>query len=133
MDRIFLDANVLFSEAYRANSGLLSLWRLRNARLCSSHYAVEEARINLDQAEQKERLTRLSSSLELFEAEPQELPDRMVLPEKDTPIMLAAMAARATHLLTGDLRHFGAYFGKTIGGILILPPSDYLKLHGRSR
>jgi uncharacterized protein len=128
MDRIFLDANVLFSAAYRAHSGLLALWKLRNARLYSSRYAVEEARINLDEAPQKERLTRLSFSLELFEAEPQELPERMVLPEKDVPIMLAAVVARATHLLTGDVRHFGVYFGKTIRGILILPPGDYLRL-----
>jgi hypothetical protein len=44
------------------------------------------------------------------------------------PIMLAAIEARATHLLTGDMRHFGAYFGKKIHDILIIPPGDYLRL-----
>ena len=26
MDKLFLDANILFSAAYRANAGLLRLW-----------------------------------------------------------------------------------------------------------
>jgi hypothetical protein len=49
------------------------------------------------------------------------------LPDKDVPILLAAIEARATHLITGDVRHFGAYFGKRIEGILVLLPGDYLK------
>ncbi len=131
MDRLFLDANVLFSAAYRAKAGLLKLWKLKDAKLCSSQYALAEARINLADEAQKERLTRLSEALELFDAALHELPDGISLPEKDMPIMLAAMEARATHLLTGDLRHFGTYFGKRIEGILILPPGDYLKGHSR--
>jgi hypothetical protein len=42
-------------------------------------------------------------------------------------IFLAAMAARATHLLTGDKTHFGRYYRRTIAGVLILPPSVYLR------
>jgi hypothetical protein len=48
------------------------------------------------------------------------------LPEKDAPILLAAMEAQATYLITGDVRHFGLYFGKHIEGILILLPANYL-------
>jgi hypothetical protein len=40
---------------------------------------------------------------------------------------LAAMAAHATHLLTADVQHFGAYFGRKVCGILVLPPGDCLK------
>jgi len=29
MDRLFLDANVLFSAVYRPNPGLLKLWKLK--------------------------------------------------------------------------------------------------------
>ena len=47
MDQLFLDANVLFSAAYRPGAGLLALWKLKNVRLCTSHYALEEARLNL--------------------------------------------------------------------------------------
>ena len=47
MDRLFLDANVLFSAAYRPNAGLLRLWRLPDVVLCTGRYALEEARTNL--------------------------------------------------------------------------------------
>lgn len=53
------------------------------------------------------------------------------LPEKDVPIFLAAIEARATHLVTGDVRHFRAYFGKKIQGIAILRPGDYLRMVAR--
>jgi len=127
MDRLFLDANVLFSAAYRPGAGLLQLWKLNNAVLCSSRYAFEEARVNLAGEDQRVRLASLSESLHWFEAVQRELPRGVVLPEKDVPIMLAARAARATHLLTGDVRHFGAYFGRKIEGIAIVSPGDYLR------
>ena len=49
------------------------------------------------------------------------------LPEKDRPILLAAVRAGATHLITGYFAHFGPYYGKRIGGVLILPPARYLR------
>ncbi len=127
MDRLFLDANILFSAAYRPDSGLLQLWKLKDVSLCSSAYALEEARINLEEDDQRARLHRLAGSVHLLEAFGQELPKGISLPGKDAPIMLAAIGARATHLLTGDLRHFGPYLGKKISGILITLPADYLR------
>ncbi len=84
MDRLFLDANVLFSAAYKVR---------------------------------------------LFDAGERELPHGVALPEK-VPIPLTAIEANATHLLTGDIRHFGSFFGKRVEGILVLPPGDYLRRHG---
>jgi len=127
MDRLFLDANVLFSAAYRPNAGLLEFWKLKGAILCSSKYAVEEARINLALEIQRSRLEKLSARLRLFDAPPAELPRGVSLPDNDAPILLAAIAAEATHLITGDVRHFGPYLGRTIEGILILTPADYLR------
>jgi uncharacterized protein len=129
MDRLFLDANVLFSAAYLPEAGLLTLWKLKTAALCSSRYAVEEARINLDDDEQRARLTVLTQHVPLFDAVTQHLPSGVSLPEKDVPILLAAIAARATHLLTGDVRHFGAHFGRRVAGILILLPGEYMRAH----
>jgi predicted nucleic acid-binding protein len=131
MDRLFLDANVLFSAAYRPNAGLLRLWKFKNVVLCSSRYALEEARINLADEEQQARLIALSKLTHLFEAGSALLPRGISLPEKDTPILLAAIAADASHLLTGDVRHFGRYFGKKIEGIAIVLPGDYLRLRAR--
>jgi len=130
MDRLFLDANVLFSAAYRSDTGILELWKLREVVLCSSRYALEEARINLSNEVQRTRLVRLAGKVRLFDAGERELPHGVALPEKDVPILLAAIEANATHLLTGDIRHFGSLFGKRVEGILVLPPGDYLRRHG---
>ena len=82
MDRLFLDANILFSAAYRPNAGLLRLWNLKNVLLCASHYALEEARINLTEEAHRHRLTRLARSIRLFDAIPRELPREVSLLEK---------------------------------------------------
>lgn len=134
MDRLFLDANVLFSAAYSPTSGLARFWKLSDVILCSSRYAVEEARTNLTTAAQRERLHSLASKLKLTDAVEFDgsALDEISLPKKDRPILLAAIAARATHLITGDFRHFGPFFGKSVRGILILPPADYLKFSSDS-
>jgi len=129
MDRLFLDANILVSAAQQPNALLAQFWKLKDVMLCSSQYALQEARLNLRDETQKLRLARLAQKLQLFDAHPRELPREAVLPPKDAPILLAAIEARATHLITGDLQHFGPYFRKTIGGILVLTPSRYLKMH----
>jgi uncharacterized protein len=132
MDRLFLDANVLFSAAYRPDAGLLQFWKLSGVLLCSSRYALEEARINSTEDAQR-RLSRLARRIQLFDAPPPQSPPAISLPEKDWPIFLAALDARATHLITGDIRHFGPSLGKVIRGILIVTPARYLKIRRRSR
>jgi hypothetical protein len=131
MNRLFLDANVLFSAAYKIDARLLSLWELRNVTFCSSQYALQEARINLAGEDQRTRLSELSASLHLFEPRQTQLPPGILLPEKDVPIFLAAVEARATHLLTGDVQHFRAYFGKKVEGIAIMRPGEYLRMQAR--
>ena len=131
MDRLFLDAKVLFSAAYRPDAGLLRLWQLKHAVLCTSHYASEEARINLIDDVQRQRLAKLLEIIEFCDPPEGEPPDAISLPEKDVPIIRAAIEARATHLFTGDVRHFGPYSGKNVGGVLISLPGEYLR--GQSR
>jgi predicted nucleic acid-binding protein len=127
--RLFLDANILFSAAYRPDSGLVQFWKLKDTILCSSHYAIEEARINLAEDVQRRRLLKLARHVHLFDAASRELSAGLSLPEKDIPIFLAAVEARATHLITGDVRHFGLYFKKQIAGVLVMSPADYFKKH----
>ena len=126
VDRLFLDANVLFSAAYRENNGLLDLWKLPEVKLLSCAYALEEARRNLDTAAQGKRLVALAASLELVEGMAPLKPGSG-LPTKDEPILGAAIAGRATHLITGDFRHFGRFFGRKLEGIMKLPPGAYLR------
>jgi hypothetical protein len=61
------------------------------------------------------------------EAAGRTIPEDARLREKDVPILLAAMAAGATHLLTGDLRDFGHLMGRKSGGILVQTPGEFLK------
>jgi predicted nucleic acid-binding protein len=133
MDRLFLDANVLFSAAYLPGAHLLQIWKLKNVVVCSSRYALAEANVNLDGEDERERLTEIAEKIQFYEAAPRELPRGISLPEKDAPILLAAIEARATHLLTGDVRDFGAYFGKKIAGVVIVLPGEYLRMRQSKR
>ena len=58
-----------------------------------------------------------------------DLPKGMNLPAKDMPIFQAAMSVGASVLLTGDVTHFGQFFGKTIAGVRILAPAVFLREH----
>jgi len=130
MDRLFLDANVLSSAAYRTESGLHRLWELSECVLITSRYAIGEARVNLDEHTQRERLEKLCRPIHLVDASSALLPPGTLLPQKDRPILSAAIEANATHLLTGDVRHFGSLLGKIIAGVLIQLPGQYLKERG---
>lgn len=132
MDRLFLDANVLFSAAHREDASLRELWRRSGAELITSGYALEEARRNLDERH-RDRLAQLMAGVRLVADDPEhDLPAGSALRVKDRPILGAAIAAGATHLITGDRRDFGELYGETIAGVLILPPRDYLDPKARS-
>lgn len=131
MDRVFLDANILFSAAYRPESGIRRLWDMPALTLVSSMYAVEEARRNL-QVHKPSNLSVLDSLLEHMEivagASPiKQIPGHIVLADKDAPILTAAITATCTHLLTGDKQHFGLLFGKVVEGVTILTPAEYIR------
>ncbi len=126
MDRPFLDANVLFSAAYREGSGLRRLWELEDVELLTSGYALEEARRNLDTDDQLDRLHELVRGLQLVPESAVDLPDAVDLSEKDVPILQAAIAAEASHLITGDRKDFGPYFGEKLRGVRITTPREYL-------
>jgi len=50
-----------------------------------------------------------------------------LLPEKDVPVLAAAVAARATHLLTGDLRHFAPLMAREDLPLRVLTPGDFVR------
>jgi hypothetical protein len=123
---------VLFSAAYGPHAGVREPWKLRDVRLVSSAFASEEARGNLRE-ERRRDLDGLLKGMELSPGTPpSEAPDLsdVALPEKDVPILLAAIRSRAPHLFTGDFRHFGRYYGETVHGVLIVSPSEYLRSRG---
>jgi hypothetical protein len=131
VDRVFLDANVLFSVAYVEGSRLRELWHLPQVKLVTSQFAIEEARRNLVvyRPDAVPELTARTAELEITPEVPEAagLPDDIELADKDRPILGAAVAAVCPHLVTGDRRHFGALYGRSIGGVLILTPAQYLR------
>ena len=127
MPRAFLDANVLFSAAYREKSGLMRLWHRQGAELVTSAYAAEEARRNLASPDQRARLESLLSQMRIVAESDAPMPASVKLPDKDHPILKAAIAAEATHLITGDVKDFGRYFGTRIDGILVVTPADFIR------
>lgn len=132
MDRLFLDANVLFTAAHNPGGKAAFQFdqlRVKRWKLVSSRFAIEEARRNIAAKfpECLERLARLLDVVtEVAQPAPRETP--IDLPEKDQPIFLAAQAAGVTHLLTGDLRHFGPYMNQPelTRGVVIQTVADYL-------
>lgn len=109
--KLFLDANVLFTAAHNPNGKaalLIELQAIAGWTLATSAYAREEAKRNM-QRKAPDALDRLSAMLEVIEVVEHRIdvdyPTGLV--EKDQPIFQAALGCGASHLLTGDLRHFG--------------------------
>ena len=130
VDRIFLDANILFSIAY-GSPGLNRLRELaqkKHFELFASNYVVEEAKRNLFSPEQLRKLEAFLSMVQLVPDVDPNIPCPIELPEKDRPVLLAAISIKANYLLTGDRIHFGKYFGQTVRGIKICLPRDYLRV-----
>jgi uncharacterized protein len=127
--RIFLDANILFSAARSAGAvrQLLTMLLSRKHRLCVDEYVVTEARRNLSAKASEESLRVLDELLTRMEISPARIggldtDPTSWLPEKDRPVLQAAIRLRCDALVTGDITHFGAGFGKTFEGVTIYSP-----------
>jgi predicted nucleic acid-binding protein len=106
--RLFLDANVLFTAAHNPSGkaalmidlGTQGYWEVT---FCA--YAIEEARRNISI-----KFPDYSKRFEALIATVIKVPSRpgrncpVNLPEKDRPILEAAIQGKASHLLTGDVR-----------------------------
>ena len=127
--RIFLDANILFSAA-RADGAvrqLLALCEVGGHELWADAYVFEEARRNLA-AKTPAGLPVLNAMATRITiggliAGNSLLPDTLILPEKDRPVLAAAIHHRCDILITGDRTHFGPLYGTTIRGVTVLSPA----------
>ena len=128
--RIFLDANILFS-AGKSDGALRALLLKLSASghvLVADGYVVGEARRSLE--------AKFPSAQAFFEAlvkhveasdkvsNPMRLEIAPGLPEKDRPVLAAAIRHRCQVLLTGDKTHFGPLYGQTIEGVEIHSPAS---------
>lgn len=95
--------------------------------LLASEYTIEEARRNLSEGAQRQRLEDALQQVVVVGEGPPDMPCPEDLPFKDRPVLMAALAARATHLLTGDIQHFGAFLGRAVREVEILRPAELLQ------
>jgi predicted nucleic acid-binding protein len=119
--RVFLDANILFSAAMPDSPTRILLdIILRHASVVTNEHAWEEARRNIEHKRPHliAALNNLKPEIE-FSSHFKEV-DQPVLPDNDQPIIGGAIASRCSHLWTGDKRHFGPLYGRTIQGTRIV-------------
>lgn len=131
--RVFLDANVLFTAAHNPQGKaalVIELGRRGHWALATSRYALEEARRNLDRKfpQSLDRLKSLLRGVRFIDHRPA-LRFPAALAEKDRPIFQAAVDWDATHLLTGDMKDFGAFMNKPeeTFGIVVQTVADFLR------
>lgn len=127
--RVFLDANILFSAA-KSDGAVRALLRFlveRGHECWVDVYVVAEARRNLQAkgAEALDVLEALLPHLRLAAAVPvAEFPAAELawLPDKDKPVLAAALRLHCDALVTGDRSHFGAGYGRSFGGVTVHSP-----------
>lgn len=126
--KVFLDANILFSAA-KSDGAVRALIRLLvggGHACCADAYVVAEARRNLI-SKGAEALGALDELLTRIDVSAIPVVQRRALdtdwlPEKDRPVLAAAIRLGCDVLVTGDRTHFGAGFGKTFAGVTIHSP-----------
>jgi predicted nucleic acid-binding protein len=132
MQRLFLDANVLFTAAHNPKGKaalLIELAQVGAWQLVTSAYAREEARRNLER-KYPDAVSVFDRQLVairvIADSEQGDCPDG--LPVKDCPIYRAAMICQADVLLTGDLRDFGFLMNdrSKANGLLVQTVGDFL-------
>ena len=129
--RIFLDANVLFSAAKSAGAIRQLLYELHAAghTLVADEYVATEARRNVAAKASGDALDYLQALLTRIEVSAVQFPaltqvSVLWLPEKDRPVLIAAMTLKCDALVTGDRTHFGPGYGKTFDGVTVYSPAQ---------
>jgi predicted nucleic acid-binding protein len=131
--RLFLDANVLISAAWKDGSKVARIWRIPDIELVTSNYVVAECKRNLPREEQQSRLSQFLLAVRVLEFKGTPvLENPPSLPVKDQPVLAAAVLSRADFLVTGDRQHFGVWYGATVRGIRVEPPGGFPQVLERS-
>ena len=136
--RVFLDANILFSAA-KSDGAIRQLLRhltLAKHTLVADSYVQAEAHRNIaakaDAQAVRDLDTLLSkvdiSAVQFAQSPPALQAAALWLPEKDRPVLLAAMVLACDVLVTGDSTHFGPGYGKRFEGVTVYSPRQLAEL-----
>jgi hypothetical protein len=136
--RVFLDANILFSAA-KSDGAIRQLLRhltLAQHTLVADSYVQLEAQRNIAakaDAQAVRDLDALLSKVDISAAQftqssPALQAAALWLPEKDRPVLLAAMVLACDVLVTADSTHFGPGYGKRFEGVTVCSPRQLAEL-----
>ena len=135
MRRLFLDANVMFSAAHKPESAqglLIEFARQQLIHAVSSDYAFGEAERNLTIKSMHSLRAWASLRQAVAVCSPPDLETlgwaNGILAAKDAPILACAVRAKVDWLVTGDRRDFGSLFGTTQRSVLVIPPSQAVRI-----
>ena len=133
--RVFLDANVLFTAAYSPDglsALLIELGAAGRVTLLTSPLAIAEAERNLEAKRPAAlpafrrglsavRIVREPASADVERLTPPGLSSR------DRPLLAAAIVARATHFVTGDVADFGRWMDRRARlPLQVMTPREFL-------
>jgi hypothetical protein len=129
--RIFLDANILFSAA-KSDSAVRRLLADLHAdghTLVADGYVAVEAQRNIAAKATGDGEDYLEALLSRIEVNGVRHPPTagsvaQWLPEKDRPVLLAAIVCECDVLVTGDRTHFGPGYRKTFNGVTVYSPAQ---------
>ena len=126
--RGFLDANVLFSAAKSDGAVRQFLARLATEghKCMADTFVLAEARRNL-LAKEPAAMSALDDLLQWIPIHPMRSGTTSIasiswLPDKDQPVLAAAIRLRCDVLVTGDRTYFGAGYGRTFDDVTIHSP-----------
>ncbi len=129
--RIFLDANVLFSAAQSAGAirELIRALQADGQALVTDEYVATEARRNIAGKAKADCQTYLQNLISQIEISAAHFPANahaavQWLPEKDRPVLMAAIALGCDALVTGDRTHFGVGYGQTFDSVTLYAPAQ---------
>ncbi len=126
--KIFLDANILFAAAKSAGAAqaLLGLLEAAGHALCADDYVLAEARRNLEVKgpDAMGSLDTLLAGIDVARLRRDELDPQLAaqLPERDRPVLAAAIRLGCGALVTGDRTHFGRLYGRDVRGVSVHSP-----------
>ena len=135
MDKIFLDANVLFSATFSDTGASNYLFRLGGnwkIKLYSSIYAINEAKKNLENKLGKEAIPKFLLQLSILskadKSKYESSKYSSFIASKDAPILESAEKMKVDYLITLDRKDF---MSKKMANadlpFTIMLPGDYLR------
>lgn len=138
MDKLFLDANILFTAAYSqtgASRMLFELAKRKKLTLVSSKYAVIEAQRNVQKKLPERHLlflykliTELDSVTKKEFSKEELMKYEKIIIAKDAPILLAAADQKVQFLITLDKKDFiNDKMKKANLPFTIMTPGEYLQ------